>query len=91
MRITGDENAITTTQSFTVSGTIEKIEPDGDKMKVTFHYDDKYKVPADAGRGLGQHATKLIGWGVTEGGEHYWLMVNSWNNWGEQGVGRVRT
>ncbi len=55
-----------------------------------YHKQGVYKVPADAGRGLGQHATKLIGWGVTEGGEHYWLMVNSWNNWGEQGVGRVR-
>ena len=29
-------------------GTIEKIEPDGDKMKVTFNYDKKYKVPANA-------------------------------------------
>ena len=29
-------------------GSIDSIVPDGDKMKVTFHYDDKYKVPADA-------------------------------------------
>jgi phospholipid/cholesterol/gamma-HCH transport system substrate-binding protein len=29
-------------------GTIDKIEPAGDKMKVTFHYDNKYKVPANA-------------------------------------------
>ena len=29
-------------------GKIEKIEPDGDKMKVTFNYDKKYKVPANA-------------------------------------------
>jgi phospholipid/cholesterol/gamma-HCH transport system substrate-binding protein len=29
-------------------GAIDKIEPDGDKMKVTFHYDNKYKVPANA-------------------------------------------
>lgn len=29
-------------------GSIDSIEPDGDKMKVTFHYDNKYKVPADA-------------------------------------------
>ncbi|WP_374158269.1 virulence factor Mce family protein [Mycobacterium sp. G7A2] len=29
-------------------GSIDGIVPDGDKMKVTFHYDDKYKVPADA-------------------------------------------
>ena len=26
-------------------GSIDKIEPAGDKMRVTFHYDSKYKVP----------------------------------------------
>ncbi|MGB9224203.1 virulence factor Mce family protein [Mycobacterium sp.] len=29
-------------------GAIDKIEPSGDKMKVTFHYDNSYKVPANA-------------------------------------------
>ncbi|WP_045384785.1 virulence factor Mce family protein [Mycobacterium kyorinense] len=29
-------------------GSVDKIEPAGDKMKVTFHYRNKYKVPADA-------------------------------------------
>ena len=29
-------------------GAIDKIEPAGDKMRVTFHYANKYKVPADA-------------------------------------------
>ena len=29
-------------------GSIDKIEPVGDKMKVTFHYLNKYKVPANA-------------------------------------------
>ncbi|HSS25827.1 MAG TPA: virulence factor Mce family protein [Mycobacterium sp.] len=29
-------------------GAIDKIEPVGDKMKVTFHYQNKYKVPANA-------------------------------------------
>lgn len=29
-------------------GTIDKIEPDGDKMRVTFHYESRYKVPANA-------------------------------------------
>jgi len=29
-------------------GTIDKIEPVGDKMKVTFHYQNQYKVPANA-------------------------------------------
>ena len=29
-------------------GAIDKIEPSGDKMKVTLHYDNSYKVPANA-------------------------------------------
>ncbi|MEN3320865.1 MAG: phospholipid/cholesterol/gamma-HCH transport system substrate-binding protein [Mycobacterium sp.] len=29
-------------------GSIDDIEPAGDKMKVTFHYDNKFKVPANA-------------------------------------------
>ena len=29
-------------------GSVDKIEPAGDKMKVTFHYPNKYKVPANA-------------------------------------------
>jgi phospholipid/cholesterol/gamma-HCH transport system substrate-binding protein len=29
-------------------GKIDKIEPQGDKMKVTLHYANKYKVPAEA-------------------------------------------
>ena len=29
-------------------GSIDKIEPAGNKMKVTFHYNNKYKVPANA-------------------------------------------
>ncbi|OHV06734.1 virulence factor Mce family protein [Mycobacterium talmoniae] len=29
-------------------GAIDKIEPAGDQMKVTFHYANKYKVPKDA-------------------------------------------
>ena len=29
-------------------GLIDKIEPAGDKMRVTFHYGNKYKVPANA-------------------------------------------
>jgi phospholipid/cholesterol/gamma-HCH transport system substrate-binding protein len=29
-------------------GKIDKIEPAGDKMKITFHYENKYKVPANA-------------------------------------------
>ena len=31
-------------------GSVDKIEPAGDKMKVTLHYANKYKVPANARR-----------------------------------------
>jgi len=48
-----------------------------------------YHTPHDAGSGLGLHATKIIGWGKTDEGEWYWIMVNSWKNWGHLGVGRV--
>jgi phospholipid/cholesterol/gamma-HCH transport system substrate-binding protein len=30
------------------AGAVDKVEPAGDKMKVTFHYQNKYKVPANA-------------------------------------------
>src|SRR5271156_5132721 len=40
----GDEVAIMGVQA----GAVDKVEPAGDKMKVTFHYQNKYKVPADA-------------------------------------------
>jgi cathepsin B len=40
--------------------------------------------------GLGQHATKLIGWGFDpETNDPYWLMMNSWRNWGKDGAGWV--
>ena len=29
-------------------GSVDKVEPSGDRMKVTFHYANKYKVPANA-------------------------------------------
>jgi phospholipid/cholesterol/gamma-HCH transport system substrate-binding protein len=29
-------------------GSVDKVEPAGDRIKVTFHYQSKYKVPADA-------------------------------------------
>jgi cathepsin B len=36
------------------------------------------------------HATKLIGWGFDEEkSDPYWIMMNSWRNWGEDGAGRV--
>eukprot|EP00270_Netrium_digitus_P003651 TRINITY_DN14315_c0_g1_i3.p1 TRINITY_DN14315_c0_g1~~TRINITY_DN14315_c0_g1_i3.p1 ORF type:complete len:377 (-),score=90.83 TRINITY_DN14315_c0_g1_i3:79-1188(-) len=38
---------------------------------------------------VGGHAVKLIGWGTTEDGVDYWLLVNQWNrSWGEDGLFR---
>lgn len=43
-----------------------------------------------AGKYLGGHAVRIIGWGV-EKGEKYWLVANSWNEgWGEKGTFRIR-
>ena len=33
-----------------------------------------------AGRYLGLHAIRLIGWGVETDGTKYWTVANSWNN-----------
>ncbi len=39
---------------------------------------------------LGGHAIKMIGWGV-ENGVKFWWVVNSWNNeWGENGLFKIR-
>ncbi|KJH43744.1 papain family cysteine protease [Dictyocaulus viviparus] len=43
-----------------------------------------------AGRREGGHAVKLIGWGVDDDGNKYWLAANSWNSdWGENGYFRI--
>ena len=38
----------------------------------------------------GGHVIKIIGWGREESsGEYYWIIVNSWLNWGQEGVGKI--
>ena len=53
------------------------------------HKTGVYRVRDVSDPGLGQHATKLIGWGFDEERDPYWIMMNSWRNWGEDGAGRV--
>jgi cathepsin B len=59
------------------------------------HRHGVYEQP-EGGKPLGLHATKIIGWGFEgddeetgKGGKPYWIMVNSWQNWGVNGVGRI--
>lgn len=34
----------------------------------------------------GQHAVKILGWGI-ENGTPFWLAANSWNtDWGDEGI-----
>ena len=49
-----------------------------------------YRVADADDPGLGQHAAKLIGWGFEDGAnDPYWIMMNSWQNWGDRGSGFV--
>lgn len=42
-----------------------------------------------AGRAMGSHAIRIIGWG-TENGTPYWLVANSWNtDWGNKGFFKI--
>lgn len=39
---------------------------------------------------VGYQYVKLIGWGVDEDGDEYWLAMNSWNsNWGDRGLFKI--
>lgn len=42
-----------------------------------------------AGKVLGGHAIRILGWGV-ENDTPYWLVANSWNNdWGDHGFFKI--
>lgn len=42
-----------------------------------------------AGKELGGHAIRILGWGV-EDGTPYWLVANSWNtDWGNNGFFKI--
>ncbi|XP_063828401.1 cathepsin B-like [Ostrinia nubilalis] len=40
---------------------------------------------------IGYHAVRLIGFGIDENGDDYWLAANSWGkHWGEEGYVRIK-
>ncbi|KAK6027287.1 papain family cysteine protease [Ostertagia ostertagi] len=41
-----------------------------------------------AGNATGSHAVKIIGWGQ-DGDTPYWIIANSWGDWGEHGFFRM--
>lgn len=66
----------------------------GDIFEEFYAYSDGvYKDsddPMTRGQNHGGHVIKVIGWGYDEKTKgYYWLIVNSWLNWGQQGVGKV--
>lgn len=66
----------------------------GDIYEEFYAYSDGvFRESEDAnlrGRNHGGHVMKIIGWGRDEAsGEYYWTVVNSWLNWGQDGVGKI--
>jgi cathepsin B len=44
-----------------------------------------------AGKLLGGHAVKILGWGKDQDGTEFWICGNSWNtSWGEGGFFRIK-
>ncbi|CAB3398849.1 unnamed protein product [Caenorhabditis bovis] len=78
----------------TVSAIQTEIMNNGPVTGAFSVYEDFYKYKSGvyhhtAGKLLGGHAIKIIGWG-TEGGKNYWLVANSWgSSWGESGFFKI--
>jgi len=66
----------------------------GDIYEEFYAYSDGVfrENPDEAARGEnhGGHVIKVIGWGKDDAADgYYWLIVNSWLNWGKGGVGKI--
>ena len=66
----------------------------GDIYEEFYAYSDgvfrESEDPELRGDNHGGHVMKIIGWGRDEAsGEYYWTVVNSWLNWGQDGVGKI--
>ncbi|CAD6193222.1 unnamed protein product [Caenorhabditis auriculariae] len=78
----------------TVSAIQKEIMTNGPVETAFTVYEDFYQYKNGvyvhtAGKKLGGHAVKFIGWG-TDNGTPYWLVANSWgNDWGEKGFFRI--
>ncbi|UMM33859.1 hypothetical protein L5515_007180 [Caenorhabditis briggsae] len=87
------------TSAYYVGMTVSAIQTDimtNGPVEASFKvYEDFYKYKSGvykyiAGKMLGGHAIKIIGWG-TENGTAYWLIANSWGTkWGENGFFKIR-
>jgi cathepsin B len=94
-----DKHFATSSYGFGRTGTVDKIKADiaqyGTVTSAFTVYEDflTYKSGVyshQTGSALGGHAIKTIGWG-NEGGDDYWLCVNSWNEtWGDQGTFKIK-
>ncbi|KHJ99396.1 papain family cysteine protease [Oesophagostomum dentatum] len=93
-----DEDKIKAKNEYQVKNNEEAIQKEilvnGPVQAGFLVYEDLYNYKKGvyvhtAGRRLGGHAVKIIGWGV-EKGVKYWLIANSWNlDWGENGYLRM--
>ncbi|VDM75817.1 unnamed protein product [Strongylus vulgaris] len=77
----------------TVAGIQKEIMTNGPVEAGYTVYEDFYQYTSGvyvhtAGKQLGGHAVKILGWGV-DNNTPYWLVANSWNtDWGENAITR---
>ena len=85
-------------RSYSIRGEVKQIQMElmtNGPTEMTFYvYEDflHYKTGVyqhTAGKGIGGHAVRLLGWGE-EQGTPYWLLANSWGKkWGDGGTFKI--